>query len=203
MSTATLPWAFTRERLRDLFSLKRPGVTWRHDVDFSLDCARQMAEFEAEHGVRSTYFILPRSPEYDAFDERAREAIAAILDSGHRLGTHVDLGLPRDATVSDAELQIACKRDWHLLWSHYPVSRQVSFHQPPHAVLSRRIPGYDSVHDPAFDGQYVGDSRGVFRENPEEKIARQRYVSVSLHPIWWFGEAHLVDQLRAQEADKP
>ena len=37
----------------------------RHDVDFSLDYALQMAQKEAQNKIRSTYFILLHSPFYN------------------------------------------------------------------------------------------------------------------------------------------
>ena len=34
---------------------------WRHDIDISLNYALTMAKIEAEHGIFSTYMIIPDS----------------------------------------------------------------------------------------------------------------------------------------------
>ena len=75
----------------------------RHDVDHSLVYARVMAEIEARHGVRSTYYLLPPG-DYDKADnyygvvlgdrvehsaELARIA-REIVELGHEIGIHHD-----------------------------------------------------------------------------------------------------------------
>ncbi len=58
-----------------------------HDVDISIDGALQMAQIEAAHGVRSTYYIRPVA----AYMRRADAAIRGIKVLGHEIGYHHSL----------------------------------------------------------------------------------------------------------------
>ena len=58
-----------------------------HDVDYSIDGALQMAQIEAEHGVKSTYYIRPVA----AYMRRATPAIMGIKALGHEVGYHHSL----------------------------------------------------------------------------------------------------------------
>jgi len=184
--------------------MNRPGVVWRHDVDYDPVCALKMAEEEAVHGITATYYVLPRSEDYNAFAPRAAGCFHAILDLGHRIGVHVDLHAARDAKFTDMQLHEACARDWKLLRSGFPCRFDVSFHQPPHDVLWRDIPGFEHAMSPGWDGLYVSDSRGVYRHGtPESLLATQGPVQINLHPEWHYLPAAEALALRKQEALKP
>lgn len=192
------------QRLEQLLDLDRPGVEWRHDVDYDLTCAIAMAEFEAKKGIRSTYYFLPRSPDYAL----KRSTIEIILAFGHDIGTHVDLHVARDATFTDEQLQAACVEDYQRLTAiaGRGITRRVSFHQLPLHVLWRDVPGFLSAHAPRWKGNYVGDSRGVFEVNPEERLRLSdgsTPLQINLHPEWWFLSPREADIMRQREAANP
>lgn len=58
-----------------------------HDVDFSIDGALQMAQIEAEYGVKSTYYIRPVA----GYMSRAGRPILEIKKLGHEIGYHHSL----------------------------------------------------------------------------------------------------------------
>ena len=62
-------------------------VALRHDVDYSIDHALEFGKVEAEHGIRSTYFLLSSEKYFDyspAFADKCRELVAM----GHSIGWH-------------------------------------------------------------------------------------------------------------------
>lgn len=62
-------------------------VGMRHDVDNRIEPAVDMAEWEAERGYRSTYFILHTAPYWK--DKRLlRESLSFIEGCGHEIGVH-------------------------------------------------------------------------------------------------------------------
>lgn len=195
---------FSWERLRGLFALSHDGIEWQHDVDYSPACALEMAKLEVECGIHSTYFFRPCSDEYNPFGPSVSDTISRIIALGHLIGTHVDLGLPRDYQVDSLVLKRRVTEQVSLLskW-FYPVSRKVSFHAPPVSVLGGDIEGFDSVHSLHWQDRWIGDSRGVWRENPEERIAEGVPLRVNLHPEWHFWPQHLADEWREREAAKP
>lgn len=79
--------------LREVYAGNRsPGVIqMRHDVDNAsgaFDCAVRLAEWEANRGYRSTYFLLHTArywPEVDFFPR-----VKYIAQLGHEIGLHLD-----------------------------------------------------------------------------------------------------------------
>ncbi len=192
---------FSLDRLESLFSLGR-RVFWRHDVDFSLKCALGMAEFEADLDIRATYFLRVDEEEYRMPD--AAELAERLLVLGHRVGTHVNLGLPRDSPVSDSLLAVSCAESVEKATRWFrEVSLAVSLHSPPLSTVWRSILGFDNALGPDWKGRYVSDARGVFRQSPEHMLGKRRKVQINLHPEWWFLPASERRTLQLQELSKP
>jgi len=59
----------------------------RHDIDGQFSKSVQMAKWEYEKGIRSTYFVLP-SRDYFDYSDKCIEDLKAIVDYGHEIGLH-------------------------------------------------------------------------------------------------------------------
>jgi hypothetical protein len=188
--------------LTDLFALDRPGVVWRHDVDYDPACALQMAELEKRCGVQATYYIRARGP-YNPFSDDVRRVLHGIVAFGHRLGVHVDLGLPRDADAPGWLLTRTVERDYLLLLLEYPVTRRVSFHAPPRAVYGVDVPGFAHAFAGEWKNRTVSDSRGVWHGDPVEALLGDHPVCLSIHPEWSFWPEETAAEWRVLEAAKP
>ena len=162
----------------------------RHDVDFSLSAARDMADVEAESGVHSTYFVLLRTEFYNPLSGSGLEAMQHIVSRGHTIGLHFDAALyPAD----NAELETAAQRECGLL--EHALGRPVSvlsFHRPaPHLFGSQdRIAGRLNAYAERFVKHmgYCSDSRGDWhhgepQENPA--VVEGRAIQLLTHPFWW------------------
>ena len=68
--------------------LDAPAIALRHDVDYDLDIALEMAFWEAEEGVRSTYYILHTAPYME--DPRLVDKLLQLQDFGHEVGLHTN-----------------------------------------------------------------------------------------------------------------
>jgi hypothetical protein len=64
-------------------------IAMRHDVDNVIEPAVKFAEWEAERGYRSTYYILHSSP-YWQDKPKLVHAVAKIASLGHEIGLHND-----------------------------------------------------------------------------------------------------------------
>ena len=60
----------------------------RHDVDYDLDVALEMAYWEHEVGARATYYLLPTAAYWG--DERLADKCLQLQDYGHEVGLHVN-----------------------------------------------------------------------------------------------------------------
>jgi len=79
--------------MREVFAGNRHRrvIGLRHDVDnhrAALETALELASWEAEHGWRSTYFLLHTAPYWR--NGRWREAAETIASLGHEIGLHTD-----------------------------------------------------------------------------------------------------------------
>jgi hypothetical protein len=198
MTVSYLPSAaFSLDRLRALWRLDRPDVFWRHDIDHDLGCAMAMAIREHDAGISATYYLRSDNETYDYRSSEFNITAHAIIELGHTLGAHVDLGLPRAAVPSDDCVLSACEASCAAL-AHLPVARRISMHKPPEALIWREIPGFDHALGAEWLGRYVSDSRMRFRQSPEVLLASGAPAQVNLHPIWWFAPAVVAERLRLE-----
>ena len=194
---------FSLERLERLLKTGTK-VEWRHDVDFDPDAALQMAHLEHKHGVQSTYYVMCQSESYNALAPNVMQTFKTIIGYGHQLGIHVDLRLGRSAKVQSSVMRKACERDARIFRAAgYEMTRRVSFHAPPLDVLWRDVRGFEHALGPQWEGRYVADSRGVFRQSPEDALKRGGAVTLNLHPEWWFWPLSVAEYSRKIEAEKP
>ena len=199
---------FTEKNYRELLRLAQKNYTfcgyrtavtgrqiiWRHDIDVSMHRALRLAEIEVEEGVRSTYFLYPRSIFYNLLSTDIDRLVRQIILLGHDIALHFDPthygpGLARDDLIA----AICNERD--LLQREFDVTlTAVSFHL--YGVLEEPMPDDDEVGGlvNAYSGRmretvgYVSDSNGVWlyrRLREVLKEAREDRLQVLTHPEMW------------------
>ena len=62
----------------------------RHDIDSRLDHAVEFARFEADLGVRATYYLLHTAPYWTENPKGVQNAARTIEKLGHQVGLHND-----------------------------------------------------------------------------------------------------------------
>ena len=165
-------------------------VTLRHDIDISLRPALAMAQIERQHGVQAIYFILLRSPFYNAFSRENAEIIEEIHSYGHQIATHVDLTFyNNDLSSSLVEIESFAQ--------FYPAVNQelVSLHSP---YPLKEMPvdtcqQLNNVYGAAVRGDvaYISDSTGRWRYGQpleSEAFKQRKPIQLLTHPIWWYQE---------------
>jgi hypothetical protein len=63
----------------------------RHDIDYSLDHALNMARLESDVGITSTYYFLLDSHWHNLFNMDEKKKLKDICDLGHEIGLHFDV----------------------------------------------------------------------------------------------------------------
>ena len=165
-------------------------VILRHDVDNSLTRAACMAELEAEHGVRSTYFILLRTDFYNAASASAQRLLGRMLALGHEIGLHFDEAAYPIGTPEETVERILRERDVLSAILQTSVTA-VSMHRPSKATLEAdlKIPGMvNSYGDTFFHSfKYLSDSRRRWREPVESIVGAGTYdrLHILTHPFWY------------------
>lgn len=91
----------------------------RHDVDNEIESSVAMAQWEAERGYRSTFFIL-HGTHYWNDKDTLREALDAISDCGHEIGFHLN-AITEAIRTGEDPLDIAQEAVDELRGYGYPV----------------------------------------------------------------------------------
>ncbi len=68
----------------------------RHDVDVDLGAALEIAKVESVLGIRSTFFLMLRSPLYNLMGRTNSRIVQEIIQLGHWIGLHYDGGFCLD-----------------------------------------------------------------------------------------------------------
>lgn len=171
---------FSLERLLRLFT-SAPNAFWRHDVDVSLATAVKMARFAEVAGVKSTFYLAPRSDFYNLFSREGVAAVEAILNAGHGVGLHCH---HREDDPWDVASTVDADRE--LVAAGYPYAswRAVSFHMPQLGVLWQDFEDFDNAYASEWEGRYLADSRRAFGADKESRVGEN--MQINLHPEHWF-----------------
>lgn len=162
----------------------------RHDVDVSVAFALDMARVEAAMRVRSTYFLMPRSPAYNLLSRHTSLAVREMVEMGHDIGLHFDAAHP--LVIAD-ELTEQLRDEAALVGrlAGRPVSA-FSFHQPSPAILQQRvnIPELINTYNPdQLQGwHYASDTNRTWRGESGLallRVASHRQLQLLTHPMWW------------------
>lgn len=161
----------------------------RHDVDVSMDFALDMARIEAAHGVRSTYFVMLRSPVYNLMSRHGTKVLEELISLGHEIGLHFDVSAALGTGKSLPD-QIELELRFLSELSGCRVNA-FSFHQPSDVAIRMQVclPGViNTYHSKQLQGYYyISDSNRTWRDvDPFELIEREEpLVHILLHPVWW------------------
>lgn len=166
----------------------------RHDIDFSIRRAYNMAEIEVKNDIRSTYFVLLTSKMYNPFTKSSRDYIKEIAKMGHEIGLHFD------ETVYDIKCDdgYADNVAGHILREKSYLEdilgnkiKSVSMHQPSDEFLNRDmvIPGLVNSYSHLFfrDFKYCSDSMREWHFDIQQHLKKKTYPKLHIltHPIWW------------------
>lgn len=170
-------------------------IILRHDIDFSIKKAVEMAKIEKELGISSTYFILMFTNFYNIGGKEERYLINEIISLGHNVGLHFDdtvYCLEKDRRKFNYKKAIKQEAD---ILSDI-IGQQVKFmsmHRPDKITLDMNISvdgiinAYDSIF---FDDKikYVSDSRRQWREDVDEIVTNEKFnkLQVLVHPFWYY-----------------
>ena len=164
------------------------SVILRHDIDYDLDKAVELAKHEKQAGIRSTYFVLISSDFYNIYSSSTKKKITDIIDMGHEIGLHFD----ETCYDSDSDIvqNILFERSALESVIKMPV-RTLSMHRPSRKVLDMNleIDGMVNSYSNTFfrDIKYLSDSRRRWREPVESVISGEEYdhLQILTHAFWY------------------
>lgn len=171
----------------------------RHDVEFSVEKAYEMAKIEHDVlGIKSSYFFQIRNYAYNTLAFKNIALIKKIHLMGHKIGLHVNTG----GLNTPAHLTSLIKKDVGILQSvlDLPVDR-FSFHRPSDDMLEQaiQIEGlinayeqrffhfYKNEPPPHLNVHYFADSEHKWKYgNPLSILEKPvKKIQLLIHPYSW------------------
>jgi hypothetical protein len=167
----------------DAASWPTRAMLLRHDVDYSLDMAVELARVNAELGVAGTFFILLRGHAYTALSPKSTERISELASLGQRLGLH--------APATHEENLAA---DFAYVSSQIQLDRVFSWHNPTPQIIEKHrdrdsIDGLVNVYSKRFLDRALYRSDSNFGKTYEQLVeafdGEREAVHLLAHPINW------------------
>lgn len=161
-------------------------VIIRHDIDFDVRAAWEVAKIEHELGIKATFFFLVTNDSYNPFAKENYSMIHEIKTLGHTISVHFD-----PTIYDDFEKGFAMEKKCFEDAFDSPVDI-ISLHRPNEYFqrYDKPILGCDHTYMKKYfkDLKYVSDSGGIFRyghpfNTPEFK--NKESLHILTHPIWW------------------
>lgn len=175
---------------------QEPIVFWRHDIDFSVRQAVQLAEIEVEEGVRATYFVHLHSTFYHFWERLAMDRILLLAQMGHCIGLHFDPHFYRETLGVDLPQKIQMEAEFLQSIVSQPVT-VFSFHNTTPRILQNHqdehVGGLINVYSRYFRSEvhYISDSGGSWRFEDLRAVLKAHEfprLQVLIHPGWWTDE---------------
>ena len=178
---------------------KKNQLILRHDIDFDIKAAYEIAVIEHEINVKSTFFFLLRGDFYNLTSSENYDLVKKIESLGHKISLHYDIEIYTDPKKELIE-EIKIFEDFFNAKIDI-----ISVHRPSKDFLKNPNNYFDvsnTYEDKYFEQiSYFADSGGRFRfgsplESPDYKLNHN--IQLLTHPIWWTSNLSSVDDILNQ-----
>lgn len=170
----------------------------RHDIDKSVSKSLDLAQIEADLGVKSTFFVRLHSNFYNPFSYKDYKNIIEIKKLGHEIGLHTEFF--DFAEIFQIDLDVSFEKELSIFESILGFKpRVVSPHRTHGSTSVLEVKEglqqlcdkhniINSYEDRFFkEMKYISDSSGVWHEgNPINHIGKHDKLHILTHAIWWF-----------------
>ena len=172
----------------DFFDALPGTVVLRHDIDFSLDAALNIARLDKKLGITSSFFFMLSSNMYNLISSCSRDKVSEIADMGHRISLHYD---PTAHNDIDAGFVLEKSLFEKLFNVELDI---VSLHRPGKFLdnNNRKLFNVEHTYEDKYfkDMEYLSDSAGKdcrmkWTQILNESVKANSPIQLLLHPIWW------------------
>ena len=178
---------------------KQEFIIVRHDVEFSVKRAYQLACLEERNAIKSNYFFQLSSNAYNILSGCNLDIVNEIKSMGHEVGLHFYI----NGLVETDQIKQEIKNEIEIMNSkfHFPINC-FSFHRPPSFVLEAniKIPGMINAYQNDFFQyvkdintykpviKYLSDARHRWNYGlvPDgDTLMNNKKVQILIHPYSW------------------
>ena len=171
---------------------KSKTIILRHDIDFSIDKAYEMALYENRIGIVSTYFVLLTTGFYNVFLAENYKKVKEIMQMGHQIGLHFDEQNYQNDIGNPEAIEGHIQREMRILKELFELDELLfSYHRPSKRILNANlsIDGMINSYNDTYFKQYkyLSDSRKHWREPVLDIIKNGMYSNIHIltHPFWY------------------
>lgn len=175
---------------------KKGSIILRHDIDYDVDRALEIAIVENSLGIKSTFFFLMRSYSYNFLSPEVYETVLKIKDLGHTVSIHFDPTVYEDYKVGLMEevllFKSICQIDVKI----------ISLHRPSEAFLNYngKICNISHTYQEKYfkDLKYFSDSGGRFKYGSpfdSKEFSSLESIQLLIHPIWWYDNFENINEV--------
>ncbi len=178
---------------------RKEFILVRHDVEYSVDRARELSRVEDSLDFHAHYFFQWTNNSYNILSRKNRDILTDMHERGHIIGLHFALNGMTDMELIRRRIRQEMEMLADMLG--FPVDC-FSIHRPSPAVLAENIklPGILNAYQDEFFSfdpkaspeselpvKYLSDANHVWRYGypDEETIARHPRIQILAHPFAW------------------
>ena len=163
------------------------NIILRHDVDYDLDYALNIAKLNNKLRIKSTFFVLLRSNFYNLISPHSINILKHINNLGAKIGLHYNESIYKENFRKNFLKEIEILENF--------LNKKVniiSFHRSSIKLLNKKKKYFNFNHTYMSkftkNIKYYSDSMNQFRfGNPlkSEEFKSKKSMQILLHPIWW------------------
>ena len=170
-------------------------VILRHDVEFSVHRAFEIAQIEADNDIASTFFFQVSSAAYNPFSIENKNKIEGILALGHSIGLHLYVSHIQEGDIDSLEKEAAAQIK--LFETGLGIDCSVfSFHRPQKWLLELRqdkLFGLINAYGKTFFEyssdptkiKYIADSQHMWKYGYPFDYLEEEKIQILFHPDEW------------------
>lgn len=186
---------YTINKFNDISKNSDNFCVIRHDVEFSVDRALQLAELENTLGISTTYLFQIRNNVYNSLSVQNVKKIRKIYELGHDIGLHVHSGSLENYNSIEEMICI----DVDILSKILGIDVRIfSLHRPTVELLTAKIcingliNTYDDLYFHSYIGKapknltvkYIADSNHAWKYG-YPTVASHSKLQCNFHPFSW------------------
>jgi|SaaInlStandDraft_2_1057019.scaffolds.fasta_scaffold51562_2 hypothetical protein len=181
------------------------GIILRHDVDFDLNAAYELAKIEREIGVESTFYIMCSSQMYNPISQKNQDIIKKIDNEGFEIGLHFDPSIYEDVGIKSLEIEVKKEADILSSIIKKPI-HSISIHNPSVHNQFPIFSNFKNAYDEKIfsDDTYISDSMMSFKTDIFDfvKKAKNKTIQVLLHPLYYTKNGIELNEIINEFVDK-
>lgn len=173
---------------------EKNGYILRHDVDFDLHKAYEMAMVESDMGAVSTYFLLVSTDMYNINSKLNREKLSEMNNRGFEIGLHFDPTVYLDTSLESLNKRVQQEASVIEQITGDKL-KSISLHNPTSHGQYPMFEGFINAYDPKYFSpeNYFSDSCKNFRGKGVEDFVlkgKETLLQILFHPVH-FGHTYI------------